>query len=532
MKKQLCTSVLVCLLLSFLSFTAETQSYQSPDAKIRGIVTAVQYDYQGYFLVGQYRLTALISVRLNETLIKPESFTRETDQLVAVSYNFSSPPGCKVGDIVEVYGLWIPILDVPCSLTIRVDDNVAGSYVELVPLPPSPSSPTEDHVQEVASIDVQGEYSNGSLYYPDDQHVMGLWYDWINTQGTQVIFLAYYSEVYNSPIITFVGQRYVARDGTEVFIGNTLSLMEAYKDANENNVPETGEISYFFIVNSSIGFTITPIQRILLGEVVHYNWGVRYQNIDGFLTDENGTMKAKIIVEHMAFSYDYHIQGNVSYIKTDFDMGKIVSMERYEPNLTLQGLSLSLVYATMTITPKNYTVLVNEQPYNSTTASPSPITANRTEVRMQNQKAFEFLFGENYTLYRDSISEAYKSFSAASATNTVPSNARVSLVWLVEQLEDVLRELFPKISEMQANINLDYMASAFVYRICYPTWEGCRIKHDPTYVAYLTTAEGLPSPLAPPLIIMIAIAVISSIALAVALLDLRRTRRLMKLGSL
>jgi len=385
---------------------------------------------------------------------------------------------------------------------------------------------SEENVQDVASIDTQSEYSNGSLQFYD--FVMNLWYDWINTQGTQVIFFAYYSEVYNSPIITFVGQHYVTMNGTEVFVGNTLTLMELYNDANKNSVPEVNEIGYFFLVNSSVGFTATPIEKITLGEVAHYRWGVKYQTIDGHLIDETGASKARVIVEHMAFSYDYYIQNNVSYLKTGFDIGEIVGIESSEPNLTLEGLSLSLLYATMTITPKNYTVLVNGQPYNSATAFPSPLATDRGEINIANQKTYEFVFGENYTLYKDSIVESHKSFSAASATETVSSNARVSLSWLIEQLESVLEDLFPKMSEMQVNIDLDYATSTFVYRVCYPTWEGYRVKHDPTYIAYINP-QGTPRiPIGIPSELLIAATIIGLIALIAAVWELRKTKRLLR----
>jgi len=525
MKQRLYVSVLVCILLSFFALTAKAQSPQNPDTKIQGTVTEIRYDYQGQLLLGTYKITALISVRLNETLIKPETFTRERDQLVGISYNYSSPPKCRVDDFVEVYGLWISALDIPASSTIRVDKSVVGSYVELLPSSSSPP-PLSGDGQSAASIDTQSEYSNGSIpiYYQDDRLVMSLWYDWINTQSTQVIFFAYHSEVYNSPIVTFVGQHYATPAGTEVFMGNTLSLMEAYNDTNGNNVPDTSETSYFFLVNSSINLVLTPIQKVVLGDIAHYRWGVKHQTVDGFLEEKNGTSGTRVIVEHMAFSYDYYIHENVSYLKSDFDLGKIVSMEASEPNLALHGLSLSLLYTTMTIIPKNYTVIVNEQPYNSTTASPSPIVANRTEVRMENQKTYEFLFGENYTLYRDSLIESFKSFSVASATSTVSSNARVSLSWLLEQLEDELEDIFPKISKMQAKINLDYAASTFVYRICYPAWEGHRIKVDPTYIAYINP-QSLPHiSIRPPLELLTAAIIIGSIALIAAAYELRKTR--------
>jgi hypothetical protein len=34
-------------------------------------------------------------------------------------------------------------------------------------------------------------------------------------------------------------------------------------------------------------------------------------------------------------------------------------------------------------------------------------------------------------------------------------------------------------------ITLDCDASALLYRVCYPVWDGLEIQHDPTYVAYL-----------------------------------------------
>jgi hypothetical protein len=506
--------------------TARTQPFESPDVKIQGIVTEIQYNYEGDLQIGTYELTALISVLINETILKPETFTRERNQLIGISYNYSIPPVCKANDFVEVYGLWVPALDVPASLTVRVDDHVTGSYVDVMPSVPSsqPSSEGNDH--EVASIDTQSEYSNGSIQF--GKFALKSWYDWINIQGTQVIFFAYYSEVYNSPIITFVGQHYVTMNGTEVFIGNTLTLMEVYNDANKNNVPEVNEIGYFFLVNSSVGFAVTPIQKITLGEVAHYRWGVKYQTVDGFLLDENGTSGARVIVEHMAFSYDYYIQNNVSYLKTGFDIGEIVKIEPNEPDLTLEGLSLSLLYATMTITTEKYTVLVNEQPYNSANAFPSPLATDRSEINIANQKTYEFVFGENYTLYRNAIVKNHKSFSAASATNTVSSNARGHLNWLIEDLERVLEELFPRISEMQANIDLDYATSTFVYRVCYPTWGGHRVKHDPIYIAYINPQGTTGIPISIPLELLITATAIGLIALIAAVWELQKTKRLLR----
>jgi len=529
MKQELWVSILICILLPSFILAGAGQSFESPDTKIRGTVTDIQYNYEGSFFSGTYKITARIVVRLNETLIKPETFTREIDESVAVSYNYSAPPNCNVGQVVEVYGLWISRLDVPGSGSIRVDEQVIGSYVEVLAKPLSPAPLSGDLGQGAGEIDTEREYSNGSIrnYYQDGRLVMGLWYDWVYTQGTQVLFLAYCSEAFNSPIITFVGQRYATADGTEVFMGNTLSLMEAYEDINSNYVPDISETSYSFLVNSSVSFTVTPIQRIEIENIAHFGWGVKYQTIDGFLQDQNGTSVAKVIVDHMTFSYDYYIEKNVSYMKTDFDIGKISNVEACQPDFTLRGLSLSLLYTTLTITPRNYTVFVNEQPYNSTT-SLQPIYTNRTEVKIENQKSYEFLFGQNYTLFSDTSVESHKSFSTAETTSTIESNARVSLTWLLDDLEEALKEIFPKISTMQVNINLDYASSTFVYRVCYPVWNGCRIMHDPTYIAYINPQGLLRGPSSPPLQLLVAALAIGLITMIAAIYELQKTRRLVK----
>jgi len=541
-RKWLSALILVWLtLLSLLTFAAEAQLYE-PDTRIRGVADNIQYNVAIQSFSTTHTFTAIITVSINETLQKPEIFD-QTD-FVSVSYDYPNPPNCKIGDVVEVYGFWFPALDTPWSRKIRVDDQVAGSYVAVVSSPPSYSPPqdNDDAIQNEGSIDVQKEYSNGSipLYSQYDHSVIAnLWYDWVNTQGTQVVFFAYYTQVYNSPVITFVGQHYETMDGTQVFIGNTLALMEVFNDTNKNGIPDNSaslgnEIKYFFLVNSSVSFTVNPIEKILLQDIPHYRWGVKYGTIDGFLSPVEETSgqgvyveSAKVMIEHMSFSYDFYVQENKSYLKTNFEIGKIISIESPR-NITLEGLSLSLLYTTATVTIKPYAVLVNGQIYNSTTAMPATTSTSGSEVQIENQKTFEFVFGQNYTRYRDSIAQSYQSSSVASATKSVSQNARVSLTWLFSQLREVLKDLFPKISvNLPTDINLDYAVSAFVYRVCYPAWDGYQIQHDPTYIAYINPKAKLPVSGPSPQLIIIA-AIVGLIALTAALLEYKKTRKLLK----
>jgi hypothetical protein len=135
------------------------------------------------------------------------------------------------------------------------------------------------------------------------------------------------------------------------------------------------------------------------------------------------------------------------------------------------------------------------------------------------------LFGQNYTLFRDSTQEVYESKCTAVSNQSVSEGGKRS-EWILSLLEDTLTSIFPKISSMQAAINLDYNVSSFLYRVCYPVWSGYQLQHDPTYVAYL----GMPivPELSPPLMFVIAAAVASTVALVAALIDLKKTRKTLR----
>jgi hypothetical protein len=381
-----------------------------------------------------------------------------------------------------------------------------------------------------AVIDTSTQYSNGSISSPHQD--LALWYTWINTNSTQIIYLAYHSYIYNPPVVTFLGQHYQTEKGTEIFVGNTLTSLEVYNDTNGNGVPDvdfdtgTGEILYYFLVNSSVSCEITPIEKSLINGTPYYTWGIRYNTIDGFLIFKNQSGAASVLLDYISFSYDFYIQNNVSYLKTNFSIGKTLEITPFSnANVTLDGLSLSLLYGTTVITPKPYVTLVDRELYNSTTTGASVEPIESGEIRVEDVKTYEFIFRKNYTLFWNSQEEIHESQSAAVPNRSVSTGVRVSVEWLLSNLEDILSDLFPTISGMQTAINLDYAVSSFIYRVCYPKWHGYRLEHDPTYVAYLNTAM-TPEISPPPLIVVVA-TLLGLMSLAMALVDLKRTRKML-----
>jgi len=380
------------------------------------------------------------------------------------------------------------------------------------------------------TVNTSAEYSNGTIGTPIDG--LAIWYVWINTNYTQVIYLAYISYKVPPPVITFFGQHYLTGNGTEVFVGNTLTAMEVYNDSDRNGVPDvnlsdgTNELLYNFAVNSSQSFVMTPVQKTLIGGEYHYTWGLRYNAIDGFLLTENQAGGANVLLDYLASSYDFYVQNNASYLKTSFEIGRILNVTSHSDlNFTLEGLSLSLLYGTSVISSNTYTTVVNGEPYNSTTTQSSTEPTQSGEIRIEDTRVYQCVFGQDYTLLRDSGNVTYPSRSAAVSDHSVPGGVYRSVESTLSFFEDVLSSVFPKISSLPATINLDYNVSSFLYRVCYPQWDGYALEHDPTYIAYLTPVA-IPE-ISPPVMLIIVATLIGSMTLIYALVDLRKTRKIL-----
>jgi hypothetical protein len=385
------------------------------------------------------------------------------------------------------------------------------------------------------NINNDAEYSNGTLstIWPG----IYMWYAWINASGSQVVFLAFQSNVPTVPVMAFLGQQYYTENGTEVFVGNTLGAMEVYNDTNRNGLPDANytsgqsEILYDFIVNSSASTEIQPINKTTIQGLPHYRWGITYRTIDGFLIFPNGKLvningtltnvRARAMIDYMNFSYDYYVQGNVSYLKTNFGLGKITQIDPYpgSSNLSLNGLSLALFYGTVIIASKPYTMLVNGTPYNSTTATASVDPTQSGEIQINATTTYKFLFGQNYTLFRDSTQETYRSNCTAVSDQSAPQGTTNSQR-ILSIMQDQLDNFFPN---LLGSMQLNYSTSSFLYRVCYPIWSGYQLQHDPTYIAYLKITS-VPE-LSSPLMFLIVAVVASTVTLSVMLLNPRRTKK-------
>jgi hypothetical protein len=347
------------------------------------------------------------------------------------------------------------------------------------------------------------EYANGTL--ASEYSPFQVWYDWVNVSDTQIIYYAAYTTPdypFPVPIANIVGQHFTLADGTKIFVASALSELEVYRDLNGDGIPQSdsGEILYYIYSNMSQSYTNSPIQKTTVDSVVHYRWSFTYQNAYAYLQNANARVGviARMLLEHLTLNYDFSVDGNVSNLKTSFDIGKVTNLEILDSSQfsSFNGLSLTLLYTTATYTAASYSTSVNGQPYNSSTAD-SAVGAAIAEAKVEDVKAYDFVFGGNYTLYNNEGNQTYQAsietYEAKAQAVPIkglpaiygPTVRSISLFTKQLNLTGLFGGSWP-------NVNSQYEASSLIYRICFPVWDGMQIEHDPVFVGYILNTSEIP----------------------------------------
>jgi hypothetical protein len=357
---------------------------------------------------------------------------------------------------------------------------------------------------------VNEEFGNGTIVSPHS--ALKIWYDWVNVSGTQIINYAMYTDPHNpypGPVANLVGQYLKLADGSEVFVASALDKFEVYRDLNGDGIPQGNfasagsEILYYMFMNTSRSASPTPIQKTFVGDVPHYQWGFRYEDVYAYFLQPKPAggvdTVAKLIFDHIIFSYDFSVNENVSNLKTNFDIGEVSNLDvPNSSNFSLNGLSLSLLYPTSTYASQRFSTSVNGQVYNPSTTENSTIVADNAQVIVGDVKAYEYVFGGNYALNRGENNETHQTdIQTYEAKTEVASISSLPVqfygpsvrVFIFFRNELNLNGLF---GGSWADINTDYSGSSMVYRVCFPVWDGLQIVHDPIYVGYISSSTNVP----------------------------------------
>ena len=405
-----------------------------------------------------------------------------------------------------------------------------------------PEPPIIGLVEASTALPVKGvEYTSDTIV-PENSPLL-IWYDWVSISGTQVINFAIYTTPdygYPVPVANLLGQHFRMADGTQVFIASALSELEVYRDVNGNGVPQANansgesEIAYYMYVNMSDSYSMTPVQKAMEGPNPHYRWSFTYENAHGYLQNASRRVGvvASLVFSHITLSYDFSVNGNVSNLKTSFDIGPINSLVIHDSSqFSLEGLSLALLYATATYTSKSYVTYVDGEEFNSATAENSTFNAELAQVEVDGAKAYDFVFGGNYTLNRGETNqthqaniETYEARAEAAAFSDVLPLIRVNPVKGMEFFRDQL-QLEALFGGSWQNFNMDFQSSSLIYRICFPVWDGLQIQHDPVYVGYiLGEPENTQPPEFPTATVLSALVITMAALLIIAIIVRKRKR--------
>ena len=348
------------------------------------------------------------------------------------------------------------------------------------------------------------EYSDGTITPTNSP--LEIWYTWVNVSGTQVINYALYTAPnypYPVPISSLIGQHLQLENGSNVFVASALDGMEVYR-AGGDGIPQSSsnQILYFMYSNMSDSYKITPIQKVQVNGISHYQWGFTYENVYAYLQNAATHLgvDVRLKLEHLTLSYDFSVKGNVSDLKTSFDIGQVSDVQAYDPatggyvnsGFSFEGLSLSLLYASQTYASTPYSTYVNDQPYNSTTTPNTVIDASTAQVGVENVTAYAIDFGGNYTLSQVESNQTQnatvRTFGAkaeVASPSSLPFAVYGSTIQGMGFFTDEL-DLTQLFGGSWPALTTNFNGCSLIYRICFPTWDGQQITYDPLYVGYLS----------------------------------------------
>jgi hypothetical protein len=391
--------------------------------------------------------------------------------------------------------------------------------------------------ESVKTIMVDGEYRSG--FVPDSP----LWYTWIDTGLTRLVFFVAANPESNQcyPLVSFVGQHFYARDGTELVVGHAVLVYELFNDTNRNGILDadfrngSGETAYYLALNMSTGFVSTPVHKVHSSETTRYRWGVRYTQVMGFLLYTNGSAAiggdsaALIELEFLETGYEYYLLGNESYLKTSLSLGAVSNFTAIGPAARLEGYGLSALHSTLLLSSsKASRFLVESEEYNSTHSEEPTLPMTTASMTNDETRFYNLLFGENYTLGTLPPESHTAPTSACPSTSLDHHVPKKHFGLPLNVFQGVLSALLPQITESPLTVDLDYRHSGLLYRVSYPIWNGCALVHDLTYVAYLGERPTYPREPSMWIVIAVVVGVFGSVALILSISNQRKLRNIQR----
>ncbi len=316
------------------------------------------------------------------------------------------------------------------------------------------------------------------------------------------------------------GLHYYTADNQEVYIGALLAFLMVYDDLNNDGIPNTDENKSFVIpfgVGETLNGTYPPdvsaINIKKIGEG-HWQFGMHYKNMYALVTPNpfaTAIFKVGLIAKFTELKITYNIKINEDTnevtAETFYTIGQVTELwsflgpfKKKEDHTNISSnLGLSAVHFVTVFTSK-YEVTGNTSGH----AVSSGISDEDVVIGIgkDNLRAFKIGFRGSFDLIDETTDKTVRKDEDAINLLLQARPADMNLVrWQLgfsaalfsifayALSEDVQDKYTSPRNLAQRSLNPfnkeGFMMHVLWYAVCFPSFEGYRVEHDPVYTAYV-----------------------------------------------
>jgi hypothetical protein len=410
------------------------------------------------------------------------------------------------------------LLLVPTSSAPGLDDWEDGDEEEIT---------GHSFDEELWTAEVSNETENGNATFV---------ISYVNYENVQAFLVAFKTFENDNGTGTLpyqmYGMHYFTPDGEEVFIGALLAFLMVYDDFNNNSIPNPdlpdNENIYYVIpfgvaesLNESGSYEpiVTPIPATEIEEG-HYQFGMRYQNLYAYVSKNpilGIAIKTGWIAKfsELTITYDITIDAETGEVKTEtyYTIGQVTELWGFlfgwpvkaDPSELPDSLGISAVHF-VTIFTSKYKV-TGETSGNTLSPTATELADENVSIAVgeKNERAFAIRFmGEFDLIDEDTGNTTEEDLPAYNILVQAKFND-LALVWWQLGFSAALMSVFAY--GLSENVQEKYTSPrdlaqkslnpfnpdgfgvrALWYAVCFPSWNGLRVEHDPVYTAYFGEA--------------------------------------------
>ena len=432
--------------------------------------------------------------------------------------------------------------------------------------------------------------SHGLPRPPAGMHAY-LYMNYVNHSGVQMLYAGLSNITTGPrlvsvtlPIQTFMMHYKTENQSRDVVTASSYIMLLAYNETEGTIFPDSPDKNDTLYASFSMGFDLSPWfstdapalnSKTRIIPLTHpdentWHWGMTYTNltaiwwrvyIDPEDASYNSMPVAVSVYEELTFTYDliFDQDNNTAKIVSNYVIERMTDLWVVRPSLPLilhynsaacyrlnkqkysdetihqflhkNGISMSIVlFQASAILDHTTESSVNGQNVTDNEVFVSDdIVSTFSE---DGERIFDVDFGvkNNYTLYNytSGLSSTYNAVTRTAQRNGFAQNPIFQIhTFLMRYIPLALAHMDEALYEQAKNQLLNMTYADYFYIISYPTYDGYRVEHDPTYIAYSTIAEdedAASNPFAELFKLMFITIVVGAVVVAVAIVLILRQK--------